>query len=1511
MTTNASVPGRQDSLLRSAVKRLRGQSDGLASQQAQDIAYIAQSGLFDSDGYLRRYPDVAEAGIDPLEHYVAHGASEGRVPCEMFDTAYYLENNPDVASSGLNPFRHFCEFGWKEQRNPSPGFNMALYAATEMGAEAAQMNPLVHLLARDTPYKPADAVPRAQAGRRDDYQIIKECGIFDAEFYLESYPEVAAAGMDPVRHYIDHGAKERRNPSPFFNTGYYIENNVDIARAGMNPLTHFCEYGWRELRAPSEAFDIVRYWLMHMARKHESGNPLVHYLAKGRVEGLLSYRMEEQGPLERNRMVAVVEGMLTDEQLEISTLGMLGKAMSTIGRWSTAEQAFRQLAMREWNKPAHHVALARALAAQGKWWLVVESLMTALGFDANQPSWLFMLGDANERMNRFAAAADAFQRAVVLSPGHADWYYRLGYASERAGIGSADAYEEALRLTTDKDAQRYGVGVFHQARGFWEGAKEAYAAEALRKPLDGGLRYRLGMAHDRLYRWQDAADCFMAAIALTSGTRMPSWHYRLGFVLERMQRWNDAADAYAAAVMLSDRHIAYWNYRLAYVLEKAGRLEDASVAWRNTREKQQLAPYEGFLLPEAKALRATDDALPSLADHARYFAKFSGASWIEEALRQDATIAESHYRLGESLERAGDLQSAARAYSAALARSSEHNPAWFYRLGYVLSESGRFQEACDAFRQTRILQRPDGVSEDAFWKNPDQLVTTSYVEYYECLPVREDVILYESFNGNSLTCSPLALFRALLQHPVYGGHLHVWVLNDPSRIPEEFKHLQNVVFVSKGSDGYLRYLATAKYLINNSGFPPYFIRRPEQKYLATWHGTPLKTLGKEQKYKFYDHKRTQRNFLQATHIITPNPHTTQVTLDSYDIRPLYTGLVAETGYPRVDLMLNASEERRQWLRTRLGVSTGKPVVLYAPTWRGTLDEVQFDSARLEHDLEALARQDCQVLFRGHSLLERVIKNDHVQCQVVPADIDTNELLSVVDVLITDYSSIFFDFMASGRPILYYIYDVEEYEQERGLYFSMDEMPGFKCRTIESLCEALGQAISTGMPDEGHYVDAQKAYGCHDDGRATERTIDFFFDDSRESTLEYNVVDRPAIIMAGGSFTPNGITTSFINLVSNIDRGRYDVIVALAPTTMELLPDNVAQFRKLPEDIFAVPRYGNVPMSMEERWLKKRHDTGSATLDDEAMAIIRRIYDREFIRIFGPKQFHAAISFAGYDAFWTALLVANNFSFRKVVYLHNDMYSEYTTRFPDLSRMFQLYGMADKLVSVSDKTHALNRSNLATRYGLDDIKFDFCDNLSNPEEIIARSAEKLEDPADEALFTGGGPVFVNLARLSIEKDHEKLIRAFAFFVKDHPDGKLLILGSGPLLHQLSQLVDQLDLRRSVHLLGYRANPYPYLGRADCFILSSNHEGQPMTLLEALVLRKPIVATDITGNRSVLHDRPGLLVPNSIDGLVQGMSDFVDGSIPAGIFDWHAYQENAINLFYGRVLGVPSAISGRAQ
>ncbi|WP_241155870.1 glycosyltransferase [Neisseria yangbaofengii] len=207
----------------------------------------------------------------------------------------------------------------------------------------------------------------------------------------------------------------------------------------------------------------------------------------------------------------------------------------------------------------------------------------------------------------------------------------------------------------------------------------------------------------------------------------------------------------------------------------------------------------------------------------------------------------------------------------------------------------------------------------------------------------------------------------------------------------------------------------------------------------------------------------------------------------------------------------------------------------------------------------------------------------------------------------------------------------------------------------------------------------------------------------------------------------------------------------------------------------------------------------------------------------------------------------------------------------------------------------NQSNLARPFNIPPEKFDYTDNLQQPEQTRSLAAEPLL-PEDEQYFQGTGKVFITIGRLSMEKDHAKLINSFAQIAADYPDSRLLIVGDGALRHALSQQIAELKLENQVHLLGLRSNPFPLLKKADCFVLSSNHEGQPMTLFEAMILEKMIIATDIVGSRGVLENRSGYLVENSVTGLAQGLGDFLAGKLPLTTYDIEDYQQKAINHFY---------------
>lgn len=248
---------------------------------APGVVAIEMTGLFDRAGYLQRYPDVAASGMDPVVHYYERGAFEGRNPCQWFDSAYYLAMNPDVAAARLNPLLHFCEFGWRESRHPSADFDVNWYLAKHLGHAHGQTNPLFH-------YVTAGRAMglEVQPVREPGADLVINAGVFDVDFYVAQYPDVAATGADPLAHYLRHGAMEGRNPSAMFDTGYYLKNNPDVARLGVNPLVHFCASGWKELRNPSREFDVWWYWSNHLDPAVEDLNPLGHYQAVGRLQGL-------------------------------------------------------------------------------------------------------------------------------------------------------------------------------------------------------------------------------------------------------------------------------------------------------------------------------------------------------------------------------------------------------------------------------------------------------------------------------------------------------------------------------------------------------------------------------------------------------------------------------------------------------------------------------------------------------------------------------------------------------------------------------------------------------------------------------------------------------------------------------------------------------------------------------------------------------------------------------------------------------------------------------------------------------------------------------------------------------------------------------------------------------------------------------------------------------------------------------------------------------------------------
>lgn len=1452
-TTNASPdhPTTSGTLLHRIARRVRGRPDP-KDPALEDIAIIEASGRFDKQWYLRHYPDVAESGIDPVQHYVRHGAAEGRDPTGKFSTEFYLHHNPDVASSGINPFRHYIEHGHGENRAGKP---------TAIKAGQPESN--------------ADTIAQS--------------GVFDSTYYLATYPMVAATGLDPVLHYLQHGAAEGHKPNVLFDTRYYLKNNPDVAKSGMNPLLHFCRHGFRELRNPSPKFDIGWYWLTYLP-EDVTTNPLAHYLQQGIQDGL---EIRSAGKLEdedkqtlSDSAVRVLEQKQTYPTEVYVRLGLL---LVRLEQWSYATTAFSKALAQKWNNARVHARLAEVFAKQGKWWQAVESWASATNLDPGRANWFFHLGEAQEKMNRFAQAAEAYQKAVEMEPDHPYWHYLLGYVYEKAGQRdlAETAYAEAVARDTRQDVKAFGVGILHEARKYWADAAEAYARELQRQPDCAELYFRLGMAQDRCYRWPEAQSAFRNAIALNPTA--PYWNYRYGFVLERQHCWLEAAEAYAAAFRLKSKPTAYWKYRQGYALAKAGKYTNACVAYLETTENQNLAGETPALAQPTNPLDAESVSLNAYLD------KFPSEELISAAIARDTTKADWYYQLGQVRERKCDWSGAASAYGDAVARSNQHRPSWYYRLGFVLFRAGRFEEATQAFRETRGFRLPYGVDTRGYSKDPVTRGNMQYREHLDTLPLQPLTILYESTHGAVVGGNPYAIFEHLLDHPEYKNWTHVWAVAADVVIPDHLRSRANVIFVEYGNDLYRRYLATVSHLVNDTTFPYWFSRRPEQKYLNTWHGTPFKAMGKpiRSEDEFMSHRNIQRNLLHATHLLSPGPHTSDMMMDNFEVRGICTAKLAETGYPRVDRTLNASPERIAWVRKRLGLSGDDPVALYAPTWRGIFGQTELDLERLRRDLTRLADVPCQWVFRGHPFTESILRDAGIPVTIAPKELDTADVLAATDLLVTDYSSISFDFIATRRPIFYYCYDLDEYKDSRGLCLDIHEMPGTACRDIDALVTSIELQLANGQRGDDTYDTAMERFCPHDDGHATARAVDFFLHDNDDYNVTRYQDKRPSLLFFGGHFAPNGINTSFLNLMQALqESGQYCATVAIEPNRVKNEPAWLEDFRRLPDEAKVLGRVGRMVTNAEQRWVGARFRASREFPSLAMREVFQSAYRDEFRRCFGDARFDAVVDFDGYNPYWTTLFGLGADT-RKACWLHNDFYEEFTLKHPYIKSLFTIYPDYDSLVSVSERMEQVNREKLAQRLKIPNERFTSCINIINSSSIQARAKAPV-DP-DLVPWFEGTTTFLTMGRMSPEKDQAKLVDAFSQVHDLHPEARLIILGDGPLRTALEQQVKQLGLENSICLAGQRSNPFPALQRCDCFVLSSNHEGQPMVLLEALALGKPIVATDIDGNRGVLKGGYGHMVDNNTTGLKQGMLDFLAGDLKFRPFDAKAYRKEALDEF----------------
>ena len=371
------------------------------------------------------------------------------------------------------------------------------------------------------------------------------------------------------------------------------------------------------------------------------------------------------------------------------------------------------------------------------------------------------------------------------------------------------------------------------------------------------------------------------------------------------------------------------------------------------------------------------------------------------------------------------------------------------------------------------------------------------------IKVDEKTILFCCFNGKSYSCSPKAIYEYMINDDKFKDYKFIWAFVDDKK----YKYLEeniNTTVVKIREKEYKKYLAKAKYWIFNYKIPDFLYPKKNQIFVQCWHGTPLKRLGCDLEH--FDNvlntidgikKRYKIEASKFTYFISPSKFASEKFISAWNLKEIgKENIIVEEGYPRNDFLFNYKEKDVQQIRKKLGIENdNRKIILYAPTYRSDQHQTGLGYVYKEEidfkKMEGKFGKEYLILFRPHYFIVNSFDFDKYKGFVYNvANIDDiNELYIISDILITDYSSVFFDYANLKRPMIFFMYDLEHYKNEsNGFYIDLNELPGPIVETQEDLEKSI-EDVDFNIGSSKKYKEFNEKYNYLDDGNASKRVIE--------------------------------------------------------------------------------------------------------------------------------------------------------------------------------------------------------------------------------------------------------------------------------------------------------------------------------------------------------------------------------------------------------------------------------------
>lgn len=386
-----------------------------------------------------------------------------------------------------------------------------------------------------------------------------------------------------------------------------------------------------------------------------------------------------------------------------------------------------------------------------------------------------------------------------------------------------------------------------------------------------------------------------------------------------------------------------------------------------------------------------------------------------------------------------------------------------------------------------------------------------YLKYYYKYDVDDKMIFFEAYNGRNYACSPKALYEYMIKNKKFNDYKFVWAFKNIDQ--HKILKNKNTIVVKTNSKEYFKYLSLSKYWIVNSLIDVSIKKKKNQIYLQCWHGTPLKKLRYDIEVKgavlntiSEIRKRNDLDAIKFDYFISPSKFCTEKFISAFNLKKLgKDNIIVEKGYPRNDYLFNYKKEDIDKIKKLLKLPKGKKVILYAPTFRdnqhtsgvGYTYNLGINFDKMQKELS----KDYIILFRTHYFVSNSFdfsKYDKFIYDVSKYD-DINDLYIISDLLITDYSSVFFDFANLKKPMIFYMYDLDDYKNNlRDFYFDLSILPGPIVKQENDLIKEIKNIDNYDESYHDKYIKFNEKFNYLDDGKSTERVVEVIFNETKKN-----------------------------------------------------------------------------------------------------------------------------------------------------------------------------------------------------------------------------------------------------------------------------------------------------------------------------------------------------------------------------------------------------------------------------